>query len=597
MNNTPIMHTTDDTRNLVPPPSFHILSFNACKSWDNTSLTLERCAPYTDIILFQEPGWRRVRSQPSSTSREGDNAYGPPIHSSWLPIIPAFDNTNPDGFKPRTVTYVNKRLTNLKPQLRLDLIKHRDLSLITLKHPDRSTTHILNVYNDGRTHSALNFLIDNANNLPNIDICAGDFNIQDAEWDEGAKRHYGPNSHANLLVDVMCSLGMIRSTPNNPNAPTRVPPQSNNTRPSIIDLCFATPTIIESELFDHHTLNDDASRLDSDHNPISIRIANKGQNNTEGCMGLAQNSIEEDEFVEDVTRSIENMVDKEHLPVTKEELEIFIQGMASIFESSWLRHASASKPSRHSKKWWDKDCKKAYRDLKCYRLPGQKRDPLRYSQLRRLAKQKRNAYFNKAIKTTAVDKKRPWDLLDWTRKRNLPACEAILDNKGKPCNDNNSLFHTIHETFNSANERKVNFDRVTECLPPSPPIEWPPFSALEFTDALKSCSKNSALGPDHITWHLIKRFSKTSPSFAATIVAISNACINLSTWPSHFKNSTSIIIPKPNKPSYDKIKSFRPIVLLNTTGKLIEKMIATRLQHYGIINNLIHPCQTGGILQ
>jgi len=35
-----------------------------------------------------------------------------------------------------------------------------------------------------------------------------------------------------------------------------------------------------------------------------------------------------------------------------------------------------------------------------------------------------------------------------------------------------------------------------------------------------------------------------------------------------------VIIPKPDKPAYNISKAFRPIVLLNTLGKLIKKMIA-----------------------
>jgi hypothetical protein len=58
------------------------------------------------------------------------------------------------------------------------------------------------------------------------------------------------------------------------------------------------------------------------------------------------------------------------------------------------------------------------------------------------------------------------------------------------------------------------------------------------------------------------------------IINVANASINYAHWPGHFKESVSVIIPKPGKPSYDKAKSFRPIVLLNTMGKLIEKMIA-----------------------
>jgi len=76
---------------------------------------------------------------------------------------------------------------------------------------------------------------------------------------------------------------------------------------------------------------------------------------------------------------------------------------------------------------------------------------------------------------------------------------------------------------------------------------------------------------------------------------IADACINLGHWPNYFKTSTTIIIPKPNKPSYDNPKAFRPIVLLNTLGKLIEKVIAERLQFSVASNNFIHPSQLGGL--
>jgi len=56
-----------------------------------------------------------------------------------------------------------------------------------------------------------------------------------------------------------------------------------------------------------------------------------------------------------------------------------------------------------------------------------------------------------------------------------------------------------------------------------------------------------------------------------------------------------IIIPKPNKLSYDHAKIFHPIVLLNMLGKLIEKVIAERIQFMVVNNNFIHPSQLGGL--
>jgi len=69
--------------------------------------------------------------------------------------------------------------------------------------------------------------------------------------------------------------------------------------------------------------------------------------------------------------------------------------------------------------------------------------------------------------------------------------------------------------------------------------------------------------------------------------------MDLGHWPNHFKILTMIIIPKPNKQAYDMPKSFWPIVLLNTLGKLFKKMIGERLQFHSISNNFVHQCQLG----
>ena len=102
------------------------------------------------------------------------------------------------------------------------------------------------------------------------------------------------------------------------------------------------------------------------------------------------------------------------------------------------------------------------------------------------------------------------------------------------------------------------------------------------------------LGPDKLTWHHLKFIIKDN-SCLTNIVNIADACINLGHWPEYFKISSTIIIPKPNKPLYDQPKAFHPIVLLNTIGKLIEKVVANRLQFTVASNNFIHLSQLGGL--
>jgi len=93
------------------------------------------------------------------------------------------------------------------------------------------------------------------------------------------------------------------------------------------------------------------------------------------------------------------------------------------------------------------------------------------------------------------------------------------------------------------------------------------------SEALKACSNVSALGPDHITWRYLKSILADNIC-ASGILSLTKSCITLRYWPQHFKESVSVIILKPGKPAYDTPKAFQPIVLLNTLGKLIEKMIA-----------------------
>jgi len=73
------------------------------------------------------------------------------------------------------------------------------------------------------------------------------------------------------------------------------------------------------------------------------------------------------------------------------------------------------------------------------------------------------------------------------------------------------------------------------------------------------------------------------------LLNIANTCVNLEYWPSHFKVANSIIIPKPNKESYNISKSFYPIILLNTMSKLIKKAISNQLQFHMVANRFLDP--------
>ena len=151
----------------------------------------------------------------------------------------------------------------------------------------------------------------------------------------------------------------------------------------------------------------------------------------------------------------------------------------------------------------------------------------------------------------------------------------------------------LHNTFNTALNCQVNLDIINE-IKHKLSQDWYLFSKEEFKSAISKYSDASALGPNKLTWCHLK-FIVKNDSCLTNIVNIADSCINLGYWPEYFKISFTIIIPKPNKSLYNQPKAFRPIVLLNTLGKLIKKVVTNRLQFMVAHNNFIHLSQLGSL--
>jgi len=124
-----------------------------------------------------------------------------------------------------------------------------------------------------------------------------------------------------------------------------------------------------------------------------------------------------------------------------------------------------------------------------------------------------------------------------------------------------------------------------------------PFSKEEFLTSINKYNNILTPGLDKPSWRHLKAIIQNLSCLKKNFIDIAYTYINLGHWLSHFKISTSIIIPKPNKASYDTPKMFRPIILLNMLSKLIEKVIGKRLQFQSLSKNMIHPCQLGGLKQ
>ena len=175
--------------------------------------------------------------------------------------------------------------------------------------------------------------------------------------------------------------------------------------------------------------------------------------------------------------------------------------------------------------------------------------------------------------------------MNWVRKQKLPVIETI-QYEGRLCIELKDLWTALHNSFNSARTREIDIHILDDILS-KPMEEQNSFAKQELINAIEKYNNLSAPGPDKLTWSHIKLIIKDEKSIAK-LIDIANACIELEYWPSHFKLSITVIIPKPNKSTYNLPKLYCPIVLLNTIGKLFKKIIGEYLQFHTISNEFIH---------
>ena len=75
--------------------------------------------------------------------------------------------------------------------------------------------------------------------------------------------------------------------------------------------------------------------------------------------------------------------------------------------------------------------------------------------------------------------------------------------------------------------------------------------------------------------------------------AIYNGCLRTGCFPRIWKKAKIIPIIKPDQENSDEISKFRPISLLNTAAKVMEKLLINRIMHHMHSRNLMNRNQFG----
>ena len=103
------------------------------------------------------------------------------------------------------------------------------------------------------------------------------------------------------------------------------------------------------------------------------------------------------------------------------------------------------------------------------------------------------------------------------------------------------------------------------------------FSKEEIRQTIASFSDKKAPGRDGPTASVYLRTFKLLPE---VVTAIYNQCLDRGCFPKRWKAAKIIPIIKPGQENSAEPSKYRPISLLNKGGKILEKLLITRITHY-----------------
>ena len=115
------------------------------------------------------------------------------------------------------------------------------------------------------------------------------------------------------------------------------------------------------------------------------------------------------------------------------------------------------------------------------------------------------------------------------------------------------------------------------------------FNMRELEDALRILSKRKSPGPDKITNEMLQHLGMNAKK---TLLNIFNKSWQTGTVPQCWREAIMVPVHKKGK-DRRKVDSYRPISLTSCVGKLMERLVNTRLNWHLESNNLLSPKQAG----
>lgn len=121
-------------------------------------------------------------------------------------------------------------------------------------------------------------------------------------------------------------------------------------------------------------------------------------------------------------------------------------------------------------------------------------------------------------------------------------------------------------------------------------IETPRFEEAEVKNMIRALKKNKSPGPDAIKAEILQAIAE---EITPDLTRVYNECLRSGKFPNIWKQAEVVIVYKGEEKDPSQPKSYRPICLLNTLGKILERLICDRLTKHRTERNLMGGNQYG----